>query len=142
MDGKRLLTGAVVGGIAMFALGWLVFELAFGSFYDTGSNLPAGVARDTRILWAWAGGSVALAVLVTFALTWAQAASFGSGFKVGAIVGFLVWLGVDLLRYSGIDHQTLAVTLVDPVLEIVRTGLVGAILAVTLNRGSKGGEGT
>ena len=65
MDGKRLLTGAVVGGIAMFALGWLVFELAFGSFYDAGSNLPAGVARDTRILWAWAGGSVALAVLVT-----------------------------------------------------------------------------
>ncbi len=142
MDGKRLLTGAVVGGIAMFALGWLVFELAFGSFDDAGSNLPAGVVRDTRILWAWAGGSVALAVLVTFALTWAQATSFGSGFKVGAIVGFLVWLGVDLLRYSGIDDLTLTVTLLDPVLEIVRTGLVGAILAVTLNRGSKGPEGT
>ena len=88
------------------------------------------------------GGSVALAVLVSFAVTWAAATSFGSGFKVGAIVGFLVWLGVDLLRYSGIDHQTLTVTLVDPVLEIVRTGLVGAILAVTLNLGSKGAEGT
>ena len=95
------------------------------------------MVRDPRILWAWAGGAVALAVLVTFALTWAQAASFGSGFKVGAIVGFLVWLGVDLLRYSGIDDLTLTVTLLDPVLEIVRTGLVGAILAVTLNRGSK-----
>ncbi len=141
MDGKRLLTGAVVGGIAMFALGWLVFDTAFGSFYEANSNLPAGVARDPRILWAWVAGSVALAVLVTFAITWAGATSFGSGFKVAAIVGFLVWLGVDLLRYSFIDDRNLTVTLLDPVLEIIRTGSVGAILAVTLNRGSGSGGG-
>ena len=140
MDGRRLLMGVVVGGIAMFGLGWLVFELAFGSFYDANSNLPASAVRDTSILWATVAGSVALAVLVTFAITWAGATSFGSGFKIAAIVGFLLWLGVDLLRYSFIDGQNLTVTLLDPVLEIVRTGLVGAILAVTLNRGSGGGE--
>ncbi len=141
MDGKRLLTGVVVGGIAMFGLGWLVFDLAFGSFYDANSNLPASAVRDTPILWAGVAGSVALAVLVTFAITWAGATSFGSGFKVAAIVGFLVWLGVDLLRYSGIDDLNLTVTILDPFLEIVRTGLVGGILAVTLNRGSEGGGG-
>ena len=138
MDGKRLLTGVVVGGIAMFALGWLVFDLAFGSFYDANSNLPASAVRDTSILWAGVAGSVALAVLVTFAITWAGATSFGSGVKVAAIVGFLLWLGVDLIRYSFIDGQNLTVTLLDPVLEIFRTGLVGGILAVTLNRGSEG----
>ena len=142
MDGKRLLTGAVVGGIAMFALGWLVFEMTFGSLYEASSNLPAEALRDTRILWAWVAGAVALAVLVTFAITWAGATSFVSGFKVAATVGFLVWLGVDLLRYSGIDDLNLTVTLLDPVLEIVRTGLVGGILAVTLNRDSEGAEGT
>ena len=140
MDGRRLLMGVVVGGIAMFGLGWVIFELAFGSFYDANSNLPASAVRDTSILWATVAGSVALAVLVTFAITWAGATSFGSGFKIAAIVGFLLWLGVDLLRYSFIDGQNLTVTLLDPVLEIVRTGLVGAILAVTLNRGSGGGE--
>ncbi len=142
MDVKRLLTGAVVGGIAMFALGWLVFDMAFGSFYEASSNLPAGAGRDTRILWAWVAGAVALAILVTFAITWAGATSFGSGFKVAAIVGFLVWLGVDLLRYSWIDDLNLTVTLLDPVLEIVRTGLVGGILAVVLHRVAAGGEGT
>ncbi len=141
MDGRRLLMGVVVGGIAMFGLGWVIFELAFGSFYDANSNLPASAVRDTSILWATVAGSVALAVLVTFAITWAGATSFGSGFKVAAIVGFLVWLGVDLLRYSGIDDFNLTVTILDPFLEIVRTGLVGGILAVTLNRGSEGGEG-
>lgn len=141
MDGKRLLTGAVVGGIAMFGLGWLVFNLAFGSFYEASSSLPASAVRDTGILWAWVAGSVSLAVLVTFAVTWARSTSFGSGFKVGATVGFLLWLGVDLLRYSRIDDLNLTVTILDPILEIVRTGLVGGILAVTLNRGSEGGEG-
>ncbi len=138
MDGRRLLMGVVVGGIAMFGLGWLVFELAFGSFYEANSNLPASAVRDPSILWAGVAGSVALAVLVTFAITWAGATSFGSGFKVAAIVGFLVWLGVDLLRYSWVDDLNLTVTLLDPVLEIVRTGLVGGILAIALNRDSGG----
>ena len=140
MDGKRLLTGAVVGGIAMFVLGWVVFDLAFSSFYEASSNLPAEAVRDSSIYWAWVAGAVALAVLVTFAITWAGATSFASGFKVAATVGFLLWLGVDLLRYSGIDDLNLTVTLLDPVLEIIRTGLVGGILAVVLNRESGGGE--
>ena len=139
MDGKRLLTGAVVGGIAMFALGWLVFDLAFGSFYEASSNLPAEALRDGQILWAWVLGAVALGVLVTFAITWAGADSFASGFKVAAIVGFLLWLGVDLLRYSWVDDLNLTVTILDPVLEIIRTGLVGGILAVVLNRSAEGG---
>jgi hypothetical protein len=138
MDGKRLLTGAVVGGIAMFALGWVVFDLAFGSFYEASSNLPAEAVRGSSIYWAWVAGAVALAVLVTFAITWAGATSFADGFKVAATVGFLLWLGVDLLRYSGIDDLNLTVTLLDPVLEIIRTGLVGGILAVVLNRGAEG----
>lgn len=141
MDGKRLLTGAVGGGLVMFALGWLIFDTAFGSFYEANSSLPASAVRDTPILWAWLAGSVALAILVTFALTWANATSFGSGFKVAAIVGFLVWLGVDLLRYSGIDDLNLTVTLLDPALEIVRTGLVGGVLAIALTRVSDAGEG-
>lgn len=140
MDGKRLITGALGGGIVMFALGWVVFDFAFGSFYAANSNLPASAVRETSILWAWLGGSAALALLVTFALTWADAQSFGSGFRVGAIVGFLVWLGVDLLRYSGIDDLNLTVTLLDPVLEIVRTGLVGGIMAVVLAAISSGGQ--
>ena len=125
----------------MFGLGWVVFDFAFGSFYEANSNLPADALRDTSILWAWVVGAVALAVLVTFALTWAGATSFGSGFRVAATVGFLLWLGVDLLRYSYIDGANLTVTILDPFLEIVRTGLVGGILAVVLSRGSGGGEG-
>jgi len=122
----------------MFVLGWLVFDLAFGSLYEASSNLPEGVTRDSQILWAWVVGAVSLGTLVTFALTWAGASSFGSGFKVAAIVGFLLWLGVDLLRYSYLDDLNLTVTLLDPCLEIIRTGLVGGILTVVLQRVSGG----
>ena len=33
MDTKRFMAGTVVGGIAMYVLGVLIFDLAFGNFY-------------------------------------------------------------------------------------------------------------
>ena len=135
MDTKRLAVGTVVGGIAMFALGWLVFELALGSFYDSQMSVAAApVMRDTPILWASVVGALALAALVTLCLEWSGATSVAAGFKVAATVGFLTWFGVDFTLHGFLDLSTVTQTIVDPFAEIVRTGLVGAIVAATLAR--------
>ena len=50
------------------------------------------------------------------------------------MVGFLVWFGVDLILYGNLTISTNIFPLVDGSLEIVRTGIVGAIIATVLGR--------
>ena len=135
MDTKRILIGTLVGGVAMYVFGYLIFELAFGGFYARNVGSATGVLRDTPLQWAVALGSLSLAALVTLAIeTRPGPLTIGKGFSTAAVVGFLLWLGVDFLRYGGTNVPNLARTLVDPVLEIVRNGAVGAIVAAALAR--------
>ena len=135
MDTRRLVVGTLVGGVAMFTLGWLVFELALGSFYDSQMTAAAAPAmRDTPLVWAAAVGALALGALVTVCLEWSGASSIAGGFKVAALVGFLAWGGVDFSLHSFLDLASLTQTVVDPFAEIVRTGLVGAVVAAALAR--------
>ena len=135
MDTKRILIGTLVGGVAMYVFGYLIFELAFGGFYARNVGSATGVLRDTPLQWAVALGPLSLAALVTLAIeTRPGPLTIGKGFSTAAVVGFLLWLGVDFLRYGGTNVPNLARTLVDPVLEIVRNGAVGAIVAAALAR--------
>ena len=67
------------------------------------------------------------------------AASFTNAFlsmvhALRGMVGFLVWFGVDLILYGNFTISTNIFPLVDGSLEIVRTGIVGAIIATVLGR--------
>jgi hypothetical protein len=138
MDTRRILIGSLVGGVAMYVLGYLIFEMAFGAFYAANVGSAAGVARDVYLQWAVALGSLSLAALVTLAIESRPGPlTIGKGFSTAAAVGFLVWLGVDFLRYGMTNVPNLTRTLVDPLLEIVRTGTVGAVVAAVLVRVTK-----
>jgi hypothetical protein len=135
MDTKRVLIGTLVGGVAMYVFGYLIFELAFGEFYARNVGSATGVIRDVPLQWATVLGSLSLAALVTLAIeTRPGPLTIGKGFSTAAVVGFLLWLGVDLLRYGGTNVPNLTRALVDPVLEIVRNGAVGVVVAAVLAR--------
>ena len=138
MDTKRILIGTLVGGVAMYVLGYLIFEFAFGGFYATNVGSATGVPREANLQWAVAFGTLSLAALVTLAVESRPGTlTIGKGFSTGALVGFLVWLGVDFIRYGLTNVPNLTRTLVDPLLEIVRNGVGGAIIAAVLARIAK-----
>ena len=138
MDMKRFLIGTIVGGITMYILGYLIWALAFAGFFATNVGSATGVVRQPGLVWAVALGSLSLAGLITLAVgSRAGSATIGSGFKVGAIVGFLVWFGVDFIHYGVTNVDNLAATIVDPLLELVRAGIVGAVIAGVLARVGK-----
>jgi hypothetical protein len=135
MDTKRFVIGTLVGGITMWVVGYLIFTLAFGGFYTANAGSATGVVRDAPLLWAVGVGHLALAALVTLAVgSRAGSSTIGEGLKVGAIVGFLVWCGVGFILYGGANLRNLTATIVDPLLEAVRTGIGGAVIAAVLSR--------
>jgi hypothetical protein len=62
----------------------------------------------------------------------AGALTIAGGVVTGALYNFLVWFGVDFLHHSGQEAQNLTLTVVDPLLELIRGGLTGAAIAAVL----------
>jgi uncharacterized membrane protein len=135
MDTKRLMTGTLVGGIMLFVLGYLIFDLAAARFYAANAGSATGVARDAQLVWAVALGSLSYAALITLAIgSRAGVATIGTGVQIGAVVGFLLWFTTDFILYGITNVSNLTRTVVDPLLELVRGGISGGVTAAVLGR--------
>lgn len=139
MNTKNVIIGTVVGAITLFILGYLIFELAVGDFYSANMGSAMGVERETPVMWASALASVSYAALLTLAiLSRADSPTIVGGFKVAAVVGFLVWFTVDFTFYGIFNLTNLTLAIVDPLLELVHAGVAGAVIAGVL--GALGGR--
>ncbi|HEY3162142.1 MAG TPA: hypothetical protein VGJ78_24440 [Vicinamibacterales bacterium] len=133
MDARRLVIGTLVGGIVVYALGYLIFILAFGSFYAANVGSATGVIRDPEIVWAVFAGSCAYAALITLMIgITGGVVTTGEAMKRGAAVGFLLWVTADFIFFGSTNVQNLTRTAVDPMLELVRGGISGGIIGVIL----------
>ena len=139
MDVKRIAIGTVVGGVSMFVAAYLIWAIALPAM-SIGNNLwegafeAAGVARESMILWASFLSNVTSAVLVTLAIEKNGSSTIGSGVKIGMVVGFLLWLGVDLAYYANTTIFDLPSTIVDPLLATIHFGIGGGAIAAVLGR--------
>ena len=86
-------------------------------------------------MWAGALAEFAYAALVVYAIgNTVGSASIGGGGKIGAVVGFLLWLTADFILYGSTNIANLTRTIVDPLLEIVHGGIGGFSIAPVLGR--------
>lgn len=135
MDIKRFIIGTVVGGIAFYILGYIIWDILVADFYAANRGSAVGLTKDAPVLWAAAVGTLAYAALVTLGIgTRAGVTTVMDGAKVGAVVGFLLWLTVNMIFFAYFNISNLTVTIVDPLLEAVRAGLGGAVIAVVLGK--------
>ena len=133
MDIKRFIIGTVVGGIALFILGYVIWELAFADFFAANAGSAPGVVKDPQVIWALALGTLCYAALLTLAIgTRAGSATIVEGLKIGAIVGGLMWFGADLILYAVWNVSNLTAAIADSLLELIRAGISGAVIAAVL----------
>ena len=133
MDIKRFIIGTIVGGIALYILGYVMFNLAFADFFAANAGSATGAWKDPQVIWAIALGTLSYAALITLALgTRAGSTTIVEGLKVGAIVGFLMWFSADMIFYGIWNVENLTAASVDPLLELVRGGIGGAVIAAVL----------
>ena len=68
MNAKRLGVGTLVGGVVLYAVGYVIFTTAFADFYAANAGSATGVDRGGELFWAVALASLAYAALVTFVI--------------------------------------------------------------------------
>src|SRR5262245_13030222 len=135
MDAKRFGVATLVGAIVLALLGYVMFNVMFANFYAANAGSATGVDRASQIQWAMAIGNLAYAALIAYVFErGGSPVSIGDGARVGATVGFLIWLCVDFVFYGSTNISNLTRTLVDPALEIVHAGLGGAVMAAVAYR--------
>ena len=133
MDAKRILIGAVVGAIVLYATGYLIFDLAFANFYRVNVGSATGVDRGGQLVWAMLVANLAYGALITYVIgNRTGTLSIGGGARIGAIVGFLLWCTVDFVYYGTTNIANLTRTVVDPLLEVVHGGIGGAVIVAVL----------
>jgi hypothetical protein len=135
MECKRFTIGTIVGAVALFIVGYLIFDLAFKAFYEANRGSATGVDRSGPLYWAAMLSCLAYAALIVYAIgNRASSLSIFEGAKIGAIAGFLLWFAVDFSFYGYTNLSRLTVAIVDPFLEAVHAGIAGIVIAAVLKK--------
>ena len=135
MDIKRFIIGTVVGAITLYIIGYVIFDLVFTEFYAANAGSATGLVKDPQVIWAVELGTLSYAALLAFAIgTRAGSTTIVEGLKIGAIVGFLMWFGADFIFYGIFNISNLTLTIADSLLELIRAGITGAVIATVLGK--------
>jgi hypothetical protein len=135
MNTKQWVVGTIAGGVVLYAIGYVIFEFLLGDFYAANGGSATGVSRDPQIQWAVAIGALAYAALILYSVrTNVASLTVVGGMKAGATVGFLIWLVADFTLYGITNINSLTLTIVDPLVELVHGGIAGAAMAALLRK--------
>ena len=140
MDTKKFLTGTLVGGIAYFFLGYLIYGMALADFMATHAGTATGVQKsmEEMVWWALIVSNLSWAALMTYIfLKWANISSFGGGASAAAIIGFLMTLGMDLLMFATSNVIDMTGMIADVAAATVMHAVVGGAIGAVLGMGSK-----
>lgn len=135
MNMKRLSIGSITGLVVLYVVGIVFWEMLFADFFTANAGTAEGVQREEQIIWAIALGALLYAALITLMMEARGGPdSLANGLKTGAIVGFLLWGTVDFTYFGIANLNNLTAAVADTVLEAVRGGIAGAVIAVVLGK--------
>lgn len=138
MDTKKFVLGTLAGGVAYFLLGFIIYALLMEDFFA--AHTVKGIAKSETEMkyYPMVVGNLAHAALLSFVfLKWANIKTFSSGLVGGAIIGFLMATGFDLVLYDTSKIMSIVGVLADIVVYTIMTGLVGGVVGTVLGMGSK-----
>jgi len=110
---KRIAIGTIAGAVTLHIVGYLMFDLATAAFYQANN---AAAATFTRISAR------------------ASVPTVSGGLIAGAVLGLLIWFGVDFTLYGYESRWNLMLTIIDPLLAAIQFAVAGAVVAAVLTR--------
>jgi hypothetical protein len=127
----KILRGTLTGSIVYFFLGWLVWGVLLMGFMEANSNTSLSRPMEEMLWWAIIIANLITGFLTTLILNWAGAKSYLDGLRIGAIVGVLLALSIDLSYYSMTTLiSNVSYILVDALANGVVAGVAGALIVL------------
>ncbi len=135
---NKILVGGLIGGVASFFLGWLIYGMALSGVMEANATEAAKSvtrAEEDFIMWAMIVGNLALGYLLAIIYgRWANISTFKTGAIAGVVIGFLWALSYDMTFYAMSTMMTMTGMVIDIIAFAVLCGLTGGIVAWWLGR--------
>ncbi len=131
---NKFLVGGLIGGVASFLLGYLIYGMALNSMLS--AETMAGVNKDMAA-FSWPFlilGNLGFGFLYAYILTKSNTGGFGAAASMGAVLGFLFALAFDSITYATTNIMTMKGICIDVVASLVMGLLVGGIIGAYLGK--------
>jgi len=138
MDLKKFILGTLAGGITLFLLGFVVYAIVLEGFFS--SQTVSGIAKSPEQMryYPLFLGNLATAALLSYIfLKWANITTFVEGMKAGAVIGFFMAAGFDLVMYDTSRIISAEGTIADVFVWAFNASIVGGVVGAVLGMGKK-----
>jgi hypothetical protein len=134
----RLILAALAGAVLYFFLGWLIYEILLGSYYEANTTHYAGLMKDMPNIYLLILSNLVSGFFMAFIFQrWAGFTTFMKGMTGGLILAFLMSLSLDLYFLSAMNLWNITVLIVDVVVSTVIGGIVGGVIGWILGMEKK-----
>lgn len=135
MNAKTIIA-AVVGAIAAFLLGWIIWGMLLMDYFIANMVNYEGLMINPPILWAIFLSGLATSFLLAYLFEKMNVHTLADGFKNGLIIYFFIALSMALYFYASMNwYSGKVVMIVDVVVNSIYGGLIGMVIALMLGRG-------
>lgn len=135
----KILRGTLIGGVAYFLIGWLVYGILLMDFFSSATNMCANRPDGEMIWWAMIVSNLLAALFLTLFLNRTEAIGIVDGLKTGAIFGSLFTGTIDFSFWSMTTmYSSLLPLLVEIVVSAIVFAVVGMIIVLTWGKAGKG----
>jgi uncharacterized membrane protein len=135
MNTKKFIISSLVGGITYFFLGYLIYAILLQGFF-AGHTVEGVMKTDEQMkMYPLIMGNMAHGALLSFIfLKWTSIKSFGEGMTWGAVIGFFMAAGFDLMLYDTARMMSIIGTLGDIAVYTVMSAIVGGVIALVIGK--------
>jgi hypothetical protein len=130
MNTKNVLISGIVGGIAYFFLGWLIYGILLMDYMTSISPVIAGLNRTEEefVWWAMIASNILSGIFMAYIFDLAKVSGWMNGAKIGGLIGLLISASVNLSLYSMTNMIGKKGILLDAAAGAVMTALGGIII--------------
>ena len=135
---NNVLIGGLIGGVALFFLGWLIYGILLDSYLKENTNQCSALQMDSFVWWSVILSNLVLGYFVALILSWSSTTGMSSGLQKGAVVGLLMGLSHDLGIYGMTSmYSKMTVLFVDVAATTVMYAIAGGAIGWYMGMGKK-----
>jgi len=136
----KTIIAAVVGAIASFFLGWVIWGMLLMDYFKTNTVQYEGMMLpDTEMkLWAIFVSNLCSSFLFAWLFSRMNVRTLADGAKTGAIINILLAASIVMMYHSMMNwYSNATIMIVDVLVNGFFGAVIGGIIALMLGRGEK-----